>query len=270
MSDELSEEGRSSAEGSASAATASAKRSPVVPAPVAWARLVAKSSPVPRCAVRGRGRRPRRRTDLGDAGRLLQFGHGLLDVGQRDRADGHRGPPSPGLPPGGQVVELDRLAPIELGAPEGHVALVQSLEHCRALPGTPPCLRGLACHLFCGFHLIGAPARPFGHPVGLGVGPLHGANREPAGGSSQNFEGSASTRRARSVHSADPGRPRPAVGPQPVPATGGPGAPSRGGSGRPSRDATLARHQAQQRLGRGRQRADLTDRLTKEGVDGRP
>ena len=47
MSDELSEEERSSAEGSASAATASAKRSPVVPAPVAWARLVAKSSPVP-------------------------------------------------------------------------------------------------------------------------------------------------------------------------------------------------------------------------------
>ena len=47
VSDELSEEERSSAEGSASAATASAKRSPVVPAPVAWARLVAKSSPVP-------------------------------------------------------------------------------------------------------------------------------------------------------------------------------------------------------------------------------
>ena len=43
---------------------------------------------------RGRGRRPRRRTDLGDAGRLLQFGHGLLDVSQRNRADGHRGPPS--------------------------------------------------------------------------------------------------------------------------------------------------------------------------------
>jgi len=74
------------------------------------------------------------------------------------------------------------------------MAFVQSLEHCRALPRTPPCLRGLVCRLFRGLHLIGAPARPFGHPVGLGVGPLHGANCEPAGGSSQNFEGSASAR----------------------------------------------------------------------------
>lgn len=74
------------------------------------------------------------------------------------------------------------------------MTLVQSLEHCRALPGTPPCLRGLACHLFCGLHLIGAPACPFGHPVGLGVGPFHGANREPARGGNQTFEGSASTR----------------------------------------------------------------------------
>ncbi len=37
----------SSAVGSASAAMASAKRSPLDPDPVAWARLVAKSSPLP-------------------------------------------------------------------------------------------------------------------------------------------------------------------------------------------------------------------------------
>ena len=49
-SEEPSEEERSSADGSAPAATASANRSLVVPMPVAWARLVAKSSPDPLAA----------------------------------------------------------------------------------------------------------------------------------------------------------------------------------------------------------------------------
>ena len=62
---------------------------------------------------------------------------------------------------------------------------------CLALPHACVAWRATS---FCSLHLVGAPARPFGHPVGLGVGPLHVANREPARGGSQTLEGSASTR----------------------------------------------------------------------------
>ncbi len=94
----------------------------------------------------------------------------------------------------GQLVERDRFAAVELGPPYRQMALVQSLEHRRALPGAAPGERGLACHLLRRLHLDRARARPLGHPPGLGLDPLRHADRVPARGGGQARQGGAGTR----------------------------------------------------------------------------
>ena len=75
----------SSADGSASAAMASAKRSLGRAAAGGLGQAGGEIVPGPVAVVPP----SRRRTGLDDARRLLQLGHGLFDVGQRDLADGH-------------------------------------------------------------------------------------------------------------------------------------------------------------------------------------
>ncbi len=222
---------RPSAVGSASAATASAKRSPVAPEPLALGQRGRKVAPGSRCAVRRRGRR----SGLGDAGRLLQLGDGLLDVRrERPRSDGHGRPPTASAPSSGRRARPPRAGRARAATPPVG-ARRQSLEHARPLSALDPCLPGLARHVAGRLHcsvrrrvacrpsaatVHGSSARVAADPArgGRPGSPACGG-REPARRDAETSSREATASRLAATRSWC-SRTR---------------APSRGGSGRPSR-----------------------------------